>query len=57
VGGGISIQSKLVFSDMNRNRRLRLSPRSLCAGVATGLLKTKTPITQRKKNRQKWHST
>jgi len=47
VGGGINIQSKLAFSDINCNRRLGLSPRSPCAGVATGLLKT--PITQHKK--------
>jgi len=39
--------SMLAFSDISRKRRLRLSPRSPCAGVATGLLKT--PITQRKK--------
>jgi len=41
VGGGTDIQSKLAFSNINRNRRLGLSP---CAGVATGLLKT--PRTQ-----------
>jgi len=41
--------SKLEFSDKDLNRRLGLSPRSPCAGVATGLLKTL-------KNRQKWHS-
>jgi len=32
-------ESKLAFSDTNRNRRLGLSPRSRCARVATGLLK------------------
>jgi len=31
---------KLALCDINRNRRLRLSPRNPCAGVATGLLKT-----------------
>jgi len=31
---------KLDFSDINRNRRLPLSPRSPCVGVANGLLKT-----------------
>jgi len=36
-----------------RNRRLRLTPRSPCAGVATGLLQT--PRTQFK-NKQKWQS-
>jgi len=40
VGGGTNIQSKLVFSNMNRNPRLGLRSRSPCAGVATGLLKT-----------------
>jgi len=30
---------KLAFSDTHRNRRLRLSPRSPSAGIATGLLK------------------
>jgi len=45
--------SKLAFSDINRYRRLWPSPRSPCAGTATGLLKT--PRTQLK-NRQKWHS-
>jgi len=39
--------SKLAFSDANRNQRLGLSPRSPCAAVATGLLKT--PRTQLKK--------
>jgi len=39
VGGGTNIQSKLTFSDINRNRR-RAKPRSPSAGVATGLLKT-----------------
>jgi len=39
--------SKLAFSDINRNRKLGLSPRSPGAGVATGLLKT--PWTQLKK--------
>jgi len=38
--------SKLPFSDINRNRRLGLSSRRPCAGVATGLLKT--PKTQLK---------
>jgi len=47
VGGGINIQSKLAFSDINRNRRLGLSPRSPCDGVAGGLLKT--PRAQLKK--------
>jgi len=37
MGGGTNIQSKLEFSDINRNRRLGQSPRSPCAGVATGL--------------------
>ena len=32
--------SKLLFSDVNRNRRLGLIPRRPCSGVATGLLKT-----------------
>jgi len=45
--------SMLAFSDINPNRSLGRSPRSPCAGVATGLLKT--PWT-RLKNRQKWHS-
>jgi len=36
VGGGTNIQSKLAFSDISRNRRLGLSPRSPYAGVATG---------------------
>jgi len=54
VGGGTNIQSKLAFSDVNRNRRFGQSPRSPCAGVATGLLKT--PRTQLKKSRQRWHS-
>jgi len=39
--------SKLTFTDINRNRRLGLSPTSRCAGVATVLLKT--PRTQLKK--------
>jgi len=38
---------KLAFSDINRNRKLGLSPRSPCVRVATGLLKT--PRTQHKK--------
>jgi len=45
--GQIYKASKLAFSDINRNRRLRPSPRSPCAGVATGPLKT--PRTQLKK--------
>jgi len=52
----IFIASKLAFSDINRNRRLGLSPRSPGAGVATGLLKP--PITQLKKQakmRQHWY--
>jgi len=47
VGGGTNIQSKLAFSDINRNQKLRRSPTSLYAGVATGLLKT--PRTQLQK--------
>jgi len=45
--------SLLAFSDINRNQRLRISPRSPCSAVTTGLLKTSR--TQHK-NRQKWHS-
>jgi len=39
--------SKLAFSNINRTRRLGLSPSSPCAGVVTGLLKTSR--TQHKK--------
>jgi len=39
--------SKLAFSDINCNQKLRRSPRSLCAGIATGPLKT--PRTQLKR--------
>jgi len=39
--------SKVAFSDINCNRKLGRSPRSPCAGVATGLLKT--PQTQLEK--------
>jgi len=35
VCGGTNIQSKLAFCNVTRNRRLRLSPRSQSAGVAT----------------------
>jgi len=47
VGGGTNIQSKVAFSDINRNRKLGVSPRRSYAGVATGLLKT--PRKQHKK--------
>jgi len=38
LGKWANIQSKVAFSGINRNRRLGLSLRSPCAGVATGLL-------------------
>jgi len=47
VSGGTNIQSKLAFSDINRNRKLGRSLMSPYAGVATGLLKI--PKTQLKK--------
>jgi len=42
--------SKLAFSDINRNRRLRLSPSSPCAGVTTELLKTPKTLLKTGKN-------
>jgi len=56
VGGGTNMQSKqIAFSDINRNWRLRLSPRSPCAGVATGLLKApKTQYKNQAKITQYW---
>ena len=46
--GGANMQRQLAFSDINLNRRLGRSPRSPCAGVATGCV-VKTPRTQLKK--------
>jgi len=42
--------SKLAFTDINRNRRLGLSPRSPCAGVTTVLLKTPKTHLKNSKN-------
>jgi len=53
VGGDTNTQSKLAFSDINRNRRPALSPRSPRAGVFGELMKI--PKTQLK-NRQKCRS-
>ena len=56
VGRFINIQSNLAFSDINCNRRLELSPRSPCAGVAIGLLKTpRTQLKKQAKMAQHWH--
>jgi len=56
VGGGTNMQSNLVFSDINRNRRLGPSPRNPCAGVATGLLKTpRTTLKNQEKMTQHWY--
>jgi len=47
---------KLVFSDINRNRRLWLNPWSPCAGFATGLLKTpRTQLKKQAKMTQHWY--
>jgi len=56
VSGGTNIQSKLAFSDINRNRKLGLSSRSPCAGVAAGLLKTpRTQLKKQEKMTQHWY--
>ena len=48
--------SKLEFSDMNRNRRLGLNPRSPCAGIAIGLLETPwTQVKKQAKLTQHWY--
>ena len=64
MGGGINAQSKLAFSNMNRDWRLGLSPTSSCAGVATGLLKYQKHSPKKAKMTQsprymspKWHMT